>query len=68
MAESEAPKDTVELYRRKDKKWAWRRKDAHNGEVVATDGGQGYNFFIEANNQAIKRNPDTNIVRVEDEA
>jgi uncharacterized protein YegP (UPF0339 family) len=30
-----------ELYRRTDGKWAWRIKAA-NGQVVATDGGQGY--------------------------
>lgn len=30
-----------ELYQRHDKKWAFRVK-ASNGEVVATDGGQGY--------------------------
>jgi uncharacterized protein YegP (UPF0339 family) len=30
-----------ELYRRTDAKWAWRIK-ARNGQVVATDGGQGY--------------------------
>lgn len=31
-----------EIYKRKDGKWAFRVK-ASNGEVVATDGGQGYN-------------------------
>jgi len=30
-----------ELYRRADKKWAFRVK-ASNGEIVATDGSQGY--------------------------
>jgi len=30
-----------EIYERKDGKWAFRVKAA-NGEVVATDGGQGY--------------------------
>lgn len=30
-----------EIYKRKDGKWAFRVK-ASNGEVVATDGGQGY--------------------------
>lgn len=29
------------LYTRSDGKWAWRLK-ADNGEIVATDGGQGY--------------------------
>jgi uncharacterized protein YegP (UPF0339 family) len=31
-----------EYYQRKDGKWAFRIK-ASNGEIVATDGGQGYN-------------------------
>ena len=31
----------LEIYRRADGKWAWRLK-AGNGQVVATDGGQGY--------------------------
>ncbi|WP_248240578.1 YegP family protein [Microbacterium kunmingense] len=30
-----------EVYQRADGKWAWRLKAA-NGEIVATDGGQGY--------------------------
>lgn len=30
-----------EIYTRKDGKWAFRVK-ASNGEVVATDGGEGY--------------------------
>ena len=30
-----------EIYKRNDGKWAFRVK-ASNGEVVATDGGQGY--------------------------
>jgi uncharacterized protein YegP (UPF0339 family) len=30
-----------EIYKRKDDRWAFRVK-APNGEVVATDGGQGY--------------------------
>jgi len=30
-----------EIYKRKDDKWAVQVK-ASNGEVVATDGGQGY--------------------------
>ena len=31
-----------EVYQRKDGNWAFRVK-ASNGQVVATDGGQGYN-------------------------
>ena len=30
-----------ELYQRRDKKWAFRVK-ARNGQIVATDGSQGY--------------------------
>jgi uncharacterized protein YegP (UPF0339 family) len=30
-----------EVYKRNDDKWAFRVK-ASNGEIVATDGGQGY--------------------------
>lgn len=30
-----------EVYKRNDEKWAFRVK-ASNGEIVATDGGQGY--------------------------
>lgn len=29
------------LFTREDGKWAWRLK-ADNGQVIATDGGQGY--------------------------
>ena len=32
---------TGEIYKRTDGKWAFRVK-ASNGQVVATDGGQGY--------------------------
>jgi uncharacterized protein YegP (UPF0339 family) len=31
----------VNWFRRTDGKWAWHAKTA-NGEIVATDGGQGY--------------------------
>lgn len=30
------------VYKRGDGKWAWHLK-ADNGQIVATDGGQGYN-------------------------
>ena len=36
-----------ELYRRTDGKWAFRIK-ASNGEIVATDGGQGYDSKSDA--------------------
>jgi uncharacterized protein YegP (UPF0339 family) len=36
-----------EIYRRDDGKWSFRVK-AKNGEIVATDGGQGYNSRIDA--------------------
>ena len=35
------PRDSyLEMYKRADGKWAWRLRV--NGEIVATDGGQGY--------------------------
>jgi hypothetical protein len=35
--------DTVEFYQREtDGKWAWRYRSANNVDVLATDGGQGY--------------------------
>lgn len=37
----------VEFYQREDKKWAWRMV-ARNGNIVATDGGQGYENLRDA--------------------
>jgi uncharacterized protein YegP (UPF0339 family) len=34
--------DVIEMYRRKDGKWDWHRKDGGNHEIIATSGGQGY--------------------------
>lgn len=31
----------AEVYKRKDGRWAWRA-NAANGQVIATDGGQGF--------------------------
>jgi uncharacterized protein YegP (UPF0339 family) len=31
----------TKVYRRKDGKWAWKLI-AENGQIIATDGGQGY--------------------------
>lgn len=42
-----------ELYKRKDGKWAFRVK-ASNGQVVATDGGQGYSKKSAAQNALVK--------------
>jgi uncharacterized protein YegP (UPF0339 family) len=36
-----------EIYQRSDDKWAFRVK-ASNGEIVATDGGQGYSAKADA--------------------
>ncbi len=36
-----------EVYKRSDGKWAFRIKAA-NGQVVATDGSQGYNSKVDA--------------------
>jgi uncharacterized protein YegP (UPF0339 family) len=37
----------TEIYRRDDGKWAWRAV-AGNGQIVGTDGGQGYNNEFDA--------------------
>ncbi|HDH03211.1 MAG TPA: DUF1508 domain-containing protein [Actinobacteria bacterium] len=42
-----------ELYQRKDKKWAFRVK-ASNGQIVATDGSQGYESKASAKNTLTK--------------
>lgn len=39
------------LYQRNDDKWAWQLK-ADNGDIIATDGGQGYNDEGEARKMA----------------
>ena len=36
-----------EIYKRNDEKWAFRVR-ASNGEIVATDGGQGYSAKSDA--------------------
>jgi uncharacterized protein YegP (UPF0339 family) len=41
----------LEVYRRVDRKWAWRLVAA-NGEIVATDAGQGYERKVDAIDQA----------------
>lgn len=39
------------LYTRSDGKWAWRLR-ADNGQVIATDGGQGYENEADARTMA----------------
>lgn len=39
------------VYKRADGKWAWNLK-ADNGQIVATDGGQGYNNEADAQQMA----------------
>lgn len=39
------------LFKRSDGKWAWNLK-ADNGEIIATDGGQGYDNEADARNMA----------------
>ena len=41
------------LFTRDDGKWAWRLK-ADNGQIIATDGGQGYENEEDARNMADK--------------
>lgn len=36
------------FFRREDKKWAWHLKSRMNGQIVATDGGQGYERLRDA--------------------
>lgn len=38
---------TFEVYKRIDGRWAWRVR-ATNGQIIATDGGQGYNNEADA--------------------
>jgi uncharacterized protein YegP (UPF0339 family) len=38
------------LYQRTDKKWAWRL--VSNGNIIATDGGQGYENESDARTMA----------------
>lgn len=37
----------IEIYRREDSKYAFRVKAA-NGQIIGTDGGQGYENFADA--------------------
>lgn len=39
MAESKAERN---IYQRSDGKWAWRLYGDNGSDIVATDGGQGY--------------------------
>jgi uncharacterized protein YegP (UPF0339 family) len=39
------------VFQRKDKKWGWELK-SDNGNIVATDGGQGYENESDAKNMA----------------
>jgi uncharacterized protein YegP (UPF0339 family) len=43
----------IEVYRRGDGKWAWRVRAA-NGQVVATDGAQGYSSRADAAAMALR--------------
>jgi len=43
----------VEMYKRHDRKWAWRLV-ADNGHIIATDGGQGYENRSDAMEMATK--------------
>jgi len=48
--------ERVEVFPRDDGRWAWRRV-AENGQVIATDGGQGYEREAEAVRMAAEVNP-----------
>lgn len=43
----------LEIYKRSDGKWAWRVR-AENGQIVATDGGQGYENHLDAQDMALR--------------
>lgn len=43
---------TIEVYRRTDGKWAWRLV-ASNGNIIATDGGQGYENRADCEDMAL---------------
>ena len=57
-----AADDRVEVYRREDGRFGWRRRDGRNAKIVSTDGGQGYENEAECRVQAAKRNPDVEVV------
>ncbi len=56
--------EVVEVYRRTDDLWEWRRL-ADNGQVVATSGGQGYTRHAEVILAASRENPGMEIREVE---
>ena len=43
----------LEVYKREDGKWAWRVR-AGNGQIIATDGGQGYDHLSDAHEMALR--------------
>lgn len=44
--QTQRTKPELVFYKRADKRWAWRCV-ASNGQIVATDGGQGYERFLD---------------------
>ncbi len=44
---------SLHCFRRSDSKWAWRLT-ADNGQVVAVDGGQGYDNYLDCQTMADK--------------
>lgn len=63
-----AGQDHVEIYRRKDGKYDWRRQAA-NGDITSTSGGQGYETSTAARRSAQDQHPGipTNFVVKTDE-
>lgn len=49
------PLDTVTFFRRTDNKWAWHRQNSMSGDIVSTDGGQGYENYQDAYDQAYEQ-------------
>ena len=51
LATAEDTIATLLVYERADKKWAWHL-EADNGQIVATDGGQGYENEVDCQAEA----------------
>ena len=55
-----SPPDHVQVFLRRDGNWAWRRV-ASNGQVIASDAGQGYRAKRDCLAMAAKLNPDVEV-------
>lgn len=57
MSSQEGRMDKVVFYQRSgtDNGWDWHRVNAYSGDVVSTSGGQGYENYNDAYDQAYKQ-------------